>query len=160
MREARARIRSGSLGDLRLLQGGYLQDWLLSADDDNWRVDAGLGGRSRAFADIGSHLCDLIEFVSGHRIKSLSARTSVAHPERRRSSAHSFAREADAGGDVRPVDTEDIAMLIFETDAGAPGSAVVSQVSAGRKNRLWFELSGLEGGRRVRTGEPGDAPGR
>ena len=46
--------RAGSLGDLRLLHGGYLQDWLLAPSDDNWRVDAELGGPSRAFADIGS----------------------------------------------------------------------------------------------------------
>ena len=76
VREARARVRNGSTGPLRLLQGGYLQDWLLFADDDNWRVDTELGGASRAFADIGSHWCDLVEFVSGQRITSLTARTA------------------------------------------------------------------------------------
>ena len=141
VREARARARAG-IGDLRLLHGGYLQDWLLGAEDDNWRVDAETGGPSRAFADIGSHWCDLIEFVSGQRIASLSARTSVAHSERSRSAAHSFARGADGGGALREVETEDIAALIFETDGGIIGTAVVSQVSAGRKNHLWFELSG------------------
>src|SRR4051794_33439701 len=60
--EARARIAAGELGALRLMHGGYLQDWLSTADDDNWRVDRELGGRSRAFADIGSHWCDLAEF--------------------------------------------------------------------------------------------------
>ena len=84
VREARARARAGSLGELRLLHGGYLQDWLLAPSDDNWRVDAELGGPSRAFADIGSHWCDLIEFVSGQRIVALAARTAVAHPERMR----------------------------------------------------------------------------
>jgi predicted dehydrogenase len=82
VREARARIRSDGTGDLRLVHGGYLQDWLLGADDDNWRVDAGLGGASRAFADIGSHWCDLIEFVTGERISALIARTAIAHPRR------------------------------------------------------------------------------
>jgi predicted dehydrogenase len=141
VREARSRARSGSLGELRLLHGGYLQDWLLDAADDNWRVDAELGGASRAFADIGSHWCDLIEFVSGQRIIALTARTAVANSERVRSAAHSFSR-GDGGDGSRAVDTEDIAMLMFETDAGASGSAVVSQVSAGRKNHLWFEVSG------------------
>ncbi len=145
VREARARVRSGSLGELRLLQGGYLQDWLLSPEDDNWRVEASLGGRSRAFADIGSHLCDLLEFASGHRIVALCAQTTIAHAERRRSTAHSFARGGSDAGEPRPVETEDIATLLFETDGGAAGSAVVSQVSAGRKNRLWFEFSGLDG---------------
>jgi predicted dehydrogenase len=144
VREARARVAAGQTGQITLLQGGYLQDWLLRADDDNWRVDPELGGRSRAFADIGSHLCDLIEFVSGQRIGSLTARVMVAHPERRRSPGHSFER---GGGDGEPrhVQTEDIATLLVETDGGAIGSLVVSQVSAGRKNRIWFEVSGLDG---------------
>ena len=96
VREARARVREGALGELRLLHGGYLQDWLLTAEDDNWRVDAALGGPSRAFADIGSHWCDLIEFVSGQRIVALSARTVVAHPERRRARPLAPSRAATA----------------------------------------------------------------
>src|SRR5687768_6768431 len=133
VREARARVRSGAAGDLRLLQGGYLQDWLLLAGDDNWRVDADLGGASRAFADIGSHWCDIVEFVSGQRITSLTARTAIAHAKRQVGDGHSFAR---GGGDApsREVATEDIATVLFETEAGAVGSAVISQVSAGRKN--------------------------
>jgi predicted dehydrogenase len=141
VREARARVRSGATGDLRLLQGGYLQDWLLLAGDDNWRVDADRGGASRAFADIGSHWCDIVEFVSGQRITSLTARTAIAHEKRHLGDGHSF----DRGGSDSPsreVATEDIATVLFETDAGAVGSVVISQVSAGRKNRLWFELAG------------------
>ena len=65
VREARERVRTGRTGAVRLVHGTYLQDWLLRPDDDNWRVDADLGGASRAFADIGSHWCDLAEFVTG-----------------------------------------------------------------------------------------------
>src|SRR3954466_3379298 len=75
VREARELVRRGKTGSLRLLHGSYLQDWLLRPDDDNWRVQADFGGPSRAFADIGSHWCDLAEFISGHRITRLSART-------------------------------------------------------------------------------------
>ena len=78
-RRASASAR-GDAGPLRLIHGSYLQDWLLRPDDDNWRVDAELGGASRAFADIGSHWCDLAEFVSGHRITRLCARTLTAVP--------------------------------------------------------------------------------
>jgi predicted dehydrogenase len=141
VREARARLHEGGSGDVRLISGGYLQDWLLRADDDNWRVDAELGGASRAFADIGSHWADLVEFVSGHRIASLVARTLIAHPERRHEAGrHSF-EHGRGDGAVRSVTTEDAALVMFETDRGALGSVVVSQVSAGRKNRLWFEIS-------------------
>ena len=140
VREARVRIRESADGELRLLHGGYLQDWLLAADDDNWRVDPELGGPSRAFADIGSHWCDLIEFVSGERIAALTARTAIAHAQRQRSSRPSFER-GGSDGEARAVETEDIATVMFETDRGTAGSVVISQVAAGNKNRLWFEVS-------------------
>jgi predicted dehydrogenase len=140
VREARQRIASGESGTVHLIHGTYLQDWLLSPDDDNWRVEADLGGASRAFADIGSHWCDLAEFVTGQRIARLSARTATAVPQRRRGGhREAFARDANTG-EARTVATEDAVMLQFETDGGALGSAVISQVSAGRKNRLWLEV--------------------
>jgi predicted dehydrogenase len=144
VREARERVASGETGAVRLLHGTYLQDWLLRPDDSNWRVDEQLGGASRAFADIGSHWCDLAEFVSGHRITRLSARLLTAVPERvSEEGRHAFASGGD-GGEARRVTTEDAAVVQFETDGGAVGSVVVSQVSAGRKNRLWIELDGAE----------------
>jgi predicted dehydrogenase len=124
VREARVRVADGTAGPVRLLHGSYLQDWLAGEDDDDWRVDAAAGGASRAFADIGVHWCDLVEFVSGHRITRLAARTVTAVPER--------------GG--RPVTTEDAAVVMFETDGGAFGNLTVSQVTPGRKNRLWFSV--------------------
>jgi predicted dehydrogenase len=144
VREARERVEGGRTGPLRLLHGTYLQDWLLRPDDSNWRVDEQLGGASRAFADIGSHWCDLAEFVSGHRIVRLSARLLTAVPERfGEAESHAFASGGDRGKAHR-VTTEDAALVQFETDAGAVGSVVVSQISAGRKNRLWIELDGAE----------------
>jgi predicted dehydrogenase len=137
VRELRARL--GAAAPAHLLSGGYLQDWLLGAGDYNWRVDPELGGASRAFADIGSHWCDLVEFASGQRLTSLVARTAIAHETRRGAAASSFERGAGAG-EERPVQTEDVAALLFETDAGATGTVLVSQVSAGRKNRLWVEI--------------------
>jgi predicted dehydrogenase len=140
VREARARIADGRSGAVHLVHGTYLQDWLLSPEDDNWRVDAELGGASRAFADIGSHWCDLAEFVTGQRIARLSARTSTAIPQR----VHAAGREAFARGNgdgpTREVTTEDAVVVQFETDGGALGSTVISQISAGRKNRLWLEV--------------------
>ena len=145
VREARERVRSGGTGPLHLLHGTYLQDWLLRPDDTNWRVDEELGGASRAFADIGSHWCDLAEFVSGHRITRLSARLVTAVPERAGDPGRHAFGSGDGGGPSRRVSTEDAALVQFETDAGALGSVVVSQVSAGRKNRLWIELDGSDG---------------
>jgi predicted dehydrogenase len=140
VREARHRIASGESGTVHLIHGAYLQDWLLSPDDDNWRVDPELGGASRAFADIGSHWCDLAEFVTGQRLMRLSARTATAVPERRRGGHREAFARSENTGETRAVATEDAVVLQFETDGGALGSAVISQVSAGRKNRLWLEV--------------------
>ena len=144
--EARARTRSGALGDVRLLHGHYLQDWLSEQGDNNWRVDSAVGGPSRAFADIGSHWCDLVEWVTGHRITELTALTDTVLAERSAAAARTFsASEGTAPGDSRQaVRTEDVAHVLFRTDLGASGTLLVSQVSPGRKNRLWFEVDGAE----------------
>jgi predicted dehydrogenase len=130
VREARERIKADTVAPLWLLHGTYLQDWLSSSDLSNWRVDPELGGPSRAFADIGVHWCDLMEFTTGHRIVRLTSRLGRAFPQRR------------AGTELADVRTEDGAVVLFETDQGAIGSLVVSQVTPGRKNRVWFSFDG------------------
>ncbi|MFD7288784.1 Gfo/Idh/MocA family protein [Streptomyces sp. NPDC059863] len=147
VRELRARRLAGEFGRWHLLHGSYLQDWMLSPTAGNWRVRADAGGRSRAFADIGSHWCDLVEFVSGERFDTLTASTSIAIPERPAETAESFTAHADAAGPapLAPVTTEDAAIVTLRTATGVSWDVVVSQVSAGRRNRLWFELDGAAG---------------
>ncbi len=136
VREARSRVQDGASGPIRLIHGSYLQDWLSTAQDHNWRVDPTLGGASRTFADIGVHWCDLVEFATGHRITALAARLLTAVPER-------FAGDSLVEDNrAQRVGTEDAATLVFETNRGAVGSLVASQVTPGRKNRLWFSLDG------------------
>lgn len=129
VREARERIASGQTGRISTIQGSYLQDWLLSRDDDNWRVDASLGGPSRAFADIGSHLCDLLEFVTNDRITRVGAVSRTLFSGR--------ANHTD-------IQTEDLVAAVFTTETGTVGNLLVSQVAPGRKNRLMIEISGSE----------------
>jgi predicted dehydrogenase len=107
------------------LHGYYLQDWLSRETTVNWRLDSRIGGPSRAFGDIGVHWCDLLEFVTGHRITHLNAQ---------------FMKVFQNRGEKVEIDTEDGATMIFRTDKGAQGSLVLSQVSAGRKNKLWFSF--------------------
>ncbi|MGI9093871.1 MAG: Gfo/Idh/MocA family protein [Mycobacteriales bacterium] len=144
VREARERVRSGETGPVTVIHGSYLQDWLLGVGETSWRVSAQRGGASRAFADIGSHWCDLAEWITGHRIVELVSTVQVTVAERPLPAGTTF---ETAGRSVsrRPVDTEDVACLLFHTDRGAVGSLTVSQVSAGRKNRLWIEVDGAEG---------------
>lgn len=126
VREMRERVARAEAGPIHLMHGNYLQDWLADPATSNWRVDSTSGGASRAFADIGTHWCDLVEFVTGDRIARLIANTSQAYDSR-------------VG---RKVQTEDIATILFETEAGASGTLTVSQVSFGRKNQLLIELDG------------------
>lgn len=141
--EARARIAAGELGALRLIHGGYLQDWLSTPEDDSWRVDPQLSGKSRAFADIGSHWCDLVEFLTGDRIAAVCAQASTVIAERAsRGSARAFERVDGPAAERRAVTTEDLVAVLFRTRAGVVGTMVVSQVSPGRKNDLHIEIAG------------------
>ncbi|WP_309116482.1 Gfo/Idh/MocA family oxidoreductase [Saccharothrix sp.] len=130
VREMRARLAGGEAGIVSSVSGSYLQDWLAGESDHDWRVDPALGGPSRAFADIGSHWCDLVEFATGDRIARLSAQTVVVHER--------------SGAATENITTEDIATVQFTTARGVVGILVVSQVAAGRKNRLHLEVSGTE----------------
>ncbi len=141
VREARARIAQGELGPLRLIHGSYLQDWLLDPASNNWRVDPALGGTSRVFADIGSHWCDLVEWVGGERFVDVSAAFATVIAERGALAGQSFSAPV-AGGATQAVSSEDVAAALFKTEAGTLASLTVSQVSAGRRNRLWFEIDG------------------
>ncbi|WP_414495271.1 Gfo/Idh/MocA family protein [Stenotrophomonas maltophilia] len=141
LREARARIALGELGPLHLIHGSYLQDWLLDPASNNWRVDPALGGTSRVFADIGSHWCDLVEWISGERFAEVSAVFATVIAERGTGSAQSFSTPTAASA-MQAVASEDVAAAMFRTGAGTLASLTVSQVSAGRHNRLWFEIDG------------------
>jgi predicted dehydrogenase len=127
VREARARIQARPRSDVRLVHGSYLQDWLSRASDASWRIDPELGGQSRAFGDIGVHWCDLVEFLTGHRIVRANAQLLVV---------------PRPGTGANP--TEDAAVVQFMTDAGAIGSTVISQISPGRKNRLWLSIDAAD----------------
>ncbi|MGH9029857.1 MAG: Gfo/Idh/MocA family protein [Acidimicrobiales bacterium] len=140
-RRARTMVHEGALGALHLLHGSYLQDWLLAPTAANWRTLAAVGGPSRAFADIGSHWCDLAEWISGCRITDLTALTSTVY-DKRPSPFTDGSRPSTPSGDFVPVDTEDIACLLFRATGGVVGTLTVSQVSAGRKNRLWLQADG------------------
>jgi len=143
MREA------GELGEIYCVQGTYSQDWLLYDTDWNWRIDSSANGRSRAFADIGTHWCDMIEHVTGLRITSVCADLQTFHKTRKRpkGSIETFAGKMSKPEDydVVPIDTEDYAAVLLRLGDRTRGAFTVSQVSAGRKNRLAIEIYGTKG---------------
>jgi predicted dehydrogenase len=143
-REMRHRVHDeAGFGAVNLVHGHYLQDWLLDPRSTSWRVDPKAGGPSRAFGDIGSHWCDLAEWVSGERITSLVATTSITIKQRPDGTVPAFSA-APVDAPLIDVQTEDSALILFRTERDVAGSAVISQLSAGRKNRLWLEVDGME----------------
>jgi predicted dehydrogenase len=142
-REMRARVQGEGFGAANLIHGSYLQDWLLDPRATSWRVDPKAGGPSRAFGDIGSHWCDLAEWVTGDRIAELVATTSITIKQRPAETAATFSA-ARSDAPLVDVQTEDSALILFRTANDVAGSAVISQLSAGRKNRLWLEVDGMQ----------------
>ena len=143
VRRARALVAGGELGELRLIHGGYIQDWLALATDYNWRLDPNVGGASRAVADIGTHWIDTAEYISGLRAQAVFAdlATFLAQRTRPRTAGLAFAAGVGAGDPV-DVRSEDAATILVRFEGGARGAAVISQVSPGRKNAFTLELAG------------------
>lgn len=145
VQQAASMLRHGQLGRLFSTHGSYLQDWMLLETDFNWRVDAAQGGVSRAIADIGSHWCDTLQFVTGKRITEVMADLSIVWPTRKanvQGNSTFTSGQGEALYEDRPVSTEDAGSVLFRFDDGSKGCFTVSQVSAGRKNRLNFEVNG------------------
>jgi predicted dehydrogenase len=146
MRQLRLMVEKGDLGKVLAVQGSYLQDWLFYATDYNWRLEPDQSGQSRAIADIGSHWMDLIESITGLRIKEVCADFATFHKVRKKPLKPV---ETYAGKVLKPEDyqdvsinTEDYATVLLRFENDARGVMTVNQVAAGRKNRLYFEIDG------------------
>jgi predicted dehydrogenase len=147
VQQARELARSGALGGIWNVHGGYLQDWLQRDTDWNWRLEPDKSGELRAVGDIGSHWLDLAQFVTGLEVESVFADLSTAIPVRRRpvGEVETFAPATDMDRVDASMETEDIAHLLIRFRSAARGSVVVSQVSAGRRNSLRLEIDGSRG---------------
>lgn len=147
--EARARIRSGEVGAVYHITGSYLQDWLLYPTDYNWRVDAEAGGALRAIADIGTHWLDTIAFITGLEIEAVCADLQTVHSTRNKPTGPTDTFTGSAGqgrhaGESVPITTEDAGHVLLKFTNGARGSFSVSQVTAGRKNCIRFDIAAAE----------------
>ena len=147
--EIRERILSGELGEIYHVSGAYVQDWLLFDTDFNWRVLAEEGGELRAVADIGTHWLDLVQHVTGLDVTEVCADLKTMLPVRRRpqGSVETFQSKLGAPPQTEPVAirTEDYGSILLGLADVARGVCPVSQVTAGRKNCLRFEIAGSKG---------------
>ena len=141
-------VKRGVVGDIYSVRGGYVQDWLLYDTDWNWRLMPDEGGDLRAVGDIGTHWMDLIGFVTGLKVESLIADLATFVPvhKKPRQAVATFEGKKDDNVPVEydPVNikTEDWGAILFHYVGGARGTLNVSQVTAGRKNQLTFEIAG------------------
>ncbi|HTU33863.1 MAG TPA: Gfo/Idh/MocA family oxidoreductase [Candidatus Acidoferrum sp.] len=145
--EARALVRRGAIGEPRMVHGSYLQDWLLYPSDWNWRLEPSMSGSMRTVADIGTHWLDTVMWITGQRVTELCADLATIVPERERprGPVETFQERKGTDFDRVKIDTEDYASVLLHFERGLRGAMTVSQVSAGRKNRFWYEIDGSEG---------------
>lgn len=146
--EARAMVNEGKLGQIYSVAGSYVQDWLLYDTDYNWRVLADQGGALRAVADIGTHWIDLIGSITGLEIEAVFADLRTVHPVRKRprGEVETFTGKLGSEAELEPVsiETEDCGSVLLRFAGGARGVLWVSQITAGRKNCLRYEIAGAE----------------
>jgi predicted dehydrogenase len=143
-------VATGEIGDILAVQGTYSQDWLFYETDYNWRLEPEAGGKSRAMADIGSHWCDMVEYVTASPISSLCAELQTFHATRKKPKKPI---ETYAGKLLQPEDyvdvpihTEDFGAILLRLGDRARGALTINQVAAGRKNRLLLEIYGTKRG--------------
>ena len=146
VRQMKTMRESGDLGEVYAVMGSYLQDWLFLQTDYNWRLEPDKSGDSRAIADIGSHLLDITEYVTGLKITEVMADFSTVHKTRLKplKAIETYSGKMLSMDDYEevPINTEDHATVMLRFDNGSKGSITVSQVNAGRKNRLNIEIAG------------------
>lgn len=144
--QMRQMVRSGEVGDIYTVHGGYLQDWLFLDTDYSWRLEPEFTGASRAFADIGSHWIDLVEYITGLRAVEVLADFAIFHKTRKKPTKEiaTYSGMALRPEDYEevPITTEDYATVLFHMENGACVSCNISQVFAGRKNQMIVSVAG------------------
>ncbi|MFC9894806.1 Gfo/Idh/MocA family protein [Nocardia sp. NPDC127579] len=132
---ARDLVARGRLGAIRHVRAQYLQDWLADPDAPlSWRLDRQRAG-SGALGDIGAHIIDATQFVTGEAVTGVSALLDTFVTERPRPD----------GPGRGPVTVDDAALFLGRLSGGGLASFEASRVATGRKNALRLELNGTRG---------------
>jgi predicted dehydrogenase len=131
---ARQLVTDGRIGQIRHVRASYLQDWLVDPEFPlTWRLQRERAG-SGALGDLGAHIVDLAQYLTGELIAGVSAATAT------------FVRERPLeGGGSGPVTVDDAAVFTARLASGALASFEASRFATGRKNQLRIELNGERG---------------
>jgi predicted dehydrogenase len=139
VRQARAMLRGGQLGEIRRVMVEYTQDWLMEPLENRgnkqaaWRTDPARAGLSGCVGDIGTHAQNLLEFVTDRQVEALCADLSSVVTGRR---------------------LDDDANILLRLRGGAKGTLVCSQVACGEENRLSIRVYGSQAGLEWHQEEP------
>lgn len=146
VREMHERIngQENDWGQTFLIRGHYLQDWMMYDTDYNWRCIPELNGPSRTIADIGSHLFDTVQYITGHRIVRVFADIQTVLKKRKKSivDRKTFETRTADGYELVDIDSEDFALILVEFDNGIRGQLTLSQITGGHKNDLCVAVDG------------------
>jgi predicted dehydrogenase len=139
VRQARHLVQQGELGEIRKVIVEYIQDWLLDAQEETgnkqavWRTDPKRSGLGGSVGDIGTHGENLLEFVTGLKIASLTADLTAFVPGRQ---------------------LDDDANMLLRMENGAKGLLTCSQIAAGEENALSIRVYGTKAGLEWHQMEP------
>ncbi|MEV6923232.1 Gfo/Idh/MocA family oxidoreductase [Dactylosporangium sp. NPDC051485] len=137
-------VAAGRLGAIRHVRAVYLQDWIIDPSFPLvWRLQRDKAG-SGALGDIGAHIIDLTQFVTGQRITGVSGLTETFIKERPLPEAAS-GLSASAGSATGEVTVDDAALFIARLDGGAVATYEATRFATGRKNGLRVEINGEYG---------------
>ena len=144
VQEMAVRVRRGDAGAVRMVSGSYFQDWLSREIDWTWRLLRSESGDSNITADLGSHWFDLIQFVTGLKVREVIGDLATLIPVRKRPSRQvlAFEKVEEVESEEVKVELEDYSSILFRLSNGAPGSFTTSQVCAGRKSDTEFQIYG------------------
>lgn len=141
---AKKLVSDGRLGELHHVRAQYLQDWLVDPEAPlSWRLDKSKAG-SGALGDIGAHVIDLTQHITGDRIQEVSGMLETFVKERP-VAEDSSGLSATAGDGRGPVTVDDTALFLARFAGGAVGSFEATRFATGRKNAIRIEINGSKG---------------
>ena len=147
VQEAKEIVKKGDLGKINLVFGRYMQDWLSRDSDYNWRVEAKYQGSSRVLSDIASHWMQMVQMILGKKIISVFGDITTFIPIRKKPTIRitTFEERELKPGEYEEitVDTEDHATVMFKFEDNIKGVLMAAQVCPGRKQRIEWEIIGL-----------------
>ncbi len=141
--KARKLVESDAFGRVNLIHGNYLQEFNAFPAPIDWRYNTKLAGRMRAVTEIGTHWMDIAQYISGQKVKAVSANFGRFYPERyvEENTMYPDSKNGKRTETINVI-SEDAAAINLKFENGAIGTLLLSEISQGRINRITLEVTG------------------